>query len=266
MASSIIGSLPQTQPDGDTLTMDEMGGGEATLTKIYKASTFTLSLIPPPLSAHPEYSTLKLYTATVERMPGDLKKLVLTYKGVLLSNAKVYMVEEAQRSTSSEPIETAPLFYDGDAAESKIKPEELAAIKRALDANQPYDDINKFKNATKLGIKLYKKMALGITNWLRSGTQYSQTFIQGTIPKDYSGVGTIESPRDGNPPRAPKGQNYLYTGMTWRKEGGRVTVTKEYLLSGRKGWDKEIYGKGDKKDGLTTGGLRSGGLSTGNLK
>jgi len=276
MAATIIGTLPQKQPDIDEVTMDEMGGGEAVLGWMYKASTFTLANIPPPLSPHPVFPSLLLYGASAPRQAGDLRLLKLTYKGIIISNPRVYMVEEAEMNTSSEPVETCPIFYDLTTFTSKVTPQELTGIHAALDTNQLYTDDNAFPPMgaaiaaggpalafkTPDGIKLWEKLRRGISTWLRCGTRYSQTYIQNSIPQNYTAVGTIADPVGGSPPNKPAGQNYLYTGLSWRKEGGRVTVTKEYLLSGLQGWDKDIYSlkRAPASSSLFTGGLVSGSV------
>lgn len=225
------------QPDGDTVKQGADGSGEATLTYKVSAVGFTLASIPAPLSVHPVYSQLRLYEASVAREAGSWMTVTATYRGVLLANPLIYMQEQFTISTTEAPVETHPLFSMPRAA-PRVTSVELSQIRKALESNQIYA-ANTYPAATDLGIVLFNKLRRGIESYLRIGGVYRQTFIQSTIPQDYSGMGRIAAPAGA--PLTPAGTNFLWTAYNWRKQGGVVSVEKEYTLSGLEGWEPELY-------------------------
>lgn len=87
----------------------------------------------------------------------------------------------------------------------------------------------------------------GIEAFLDPVYTYRQSYVTQTPPDD-SGVGTIQTP----PGPGIKGigkRTWLYTGMNSRRRGdpsGQINqivyeVSKDWKLSGRRGWDTDIY-------------------------
>ena len=227
------------QPDGDDVNQGPMGEGEATLTyKIASPNGFTLASIPNPLSPHPVYSSLLLFEAKAKREPGAITSVTCTYRGVIVSNPFVYLQEDFTANTTSEPVETHPLFaYPPDAP--PVSATELTFINKYLENNLVYT-ATVTPQSTAIGLLLYNKKRRGITSYLRVGGVYRQTFIQKNIPDNYVGIGRIAA----NVPKAPvvpQPMNYLWTTYSWRKAGGVVTVSKEWTMSGYQGWDPDLY-------------------------
>ena len=235
MPSIQIGNFfEQYQPDGDDVKQGPDGSGEATLT--YKTTTtgFTLASLPNPLSPHPAYSQLKLYEAQAKREPGNVMAVTCTYRGVIVGNKFTYSQQEFNVSTSAEPIETHPLFSKA------VTPTELATIQKFLDNNTVPVYTNAVTNATDAGVKLYNKKRRGIDSYLSIGGTYKLSYIQENIPTDYAPIGAIIiAPTLA--PIPPGSRTYLYTGLSWRKQGGVVSVNEEYTMSGPAGWDEELY-------------------------
>ena len=227
------------QPDGDDVKQGPDGSGEATLT--YKTTTagFTLASLPNPLSPHPAYSQLKLYEAQAKREPGNVMAVTCTYRGVIVGNKFTFSQQEFTVNTSSEPIETHPLFSE-PIANPPVSPTELATIQKFLDNNTVPVYTKDVTNATDAGVMLYNKKRRGIDSYLSIGGTYKLSYIQADIPSEYTAIGKIAIA----PPLAPippGSRTYLYTGLSWRKQGGVVSVNEEYTMSGFNGWDTDLY-------------------------
>ena len=235
-----IGSFSANyQPDGDDVKQGPDGSGEATLT--YKTTTagFTLASLPNPLSPHPAYSQLKLYEAQAKREPGNVMAVTCTYRGVIVGNKFTFSQQEFTVNTSSEPIETHPLFSE-PIANPPVSPTELATIQKFLDNNTVPVYTKAVTNATDAGVMLYNKKRRGIDSYLNVGGTYKLSYIQADIPSEYTAIGkiTIAPPLA---PIPPGSRTYLYTGLSWRKQGGVVSVNEEYTMSGFNGWDTDLY-------------------------
>ena len=235
-----IGSFSANyQPDGDDVKQGPDGSGEATLT--YKTTTagFTLASLPNPLSPHPAYSQLKLYEAQAKREPGNVMAVTCTYRGVIVGNKFTFSQQEFTVNTSSEPIETHPLFSE-PIANPPVSPTELATIQKFLDNNTVPVYTKDVTNATDAGVMLYNKKRRGIDSYLNVGGTYKLSYIQADIPSEYTAIGkiTIAPPLA---PIPPGSRTYLYTGLSWRKQGGVVSVNEEYTMSGFNGWDTDLY-------------------------
>ena len=230
-----IGSFTaQYQPDGDNVKQGPDGSGEASLTYKTTADGFTLASIPNPLSPHPVYSALKLYEAEAKREPGNVMAVTCTYRGVIVGNKFTFSQQEFNVTTSAEPIETHPLFA------TEVTSTELAQIQKYLDNNTIPVYSNAITGATGAGVKLYNKKRRGIDSYLSIGGVYKLSYIQAVVPTDYAPVGSIViAPTLA--PIPPGSRNYLYSGLSWRKQGGVVTVNEEYTMSGPAGWDEELY-------------------------
>lgn len=224
----------QYQPDGDDVKQGPDGSGEATLTFKRSSDSFTLASLPNPLSQHPKYSALRLYEAQAKREPGNIMAVTCTYRGVIVGNKFTFSQQEFSVNTSSEPIETHPLFVDA------VTPTELAKIQKFLDNNTVPVYTIAIPDATAAGVKLYNKKRRGIDSYLSIGGTYKLSYIQENIPTDYAPIGAIIiAPTLA--PIPPGSRTYLYTGLSWRKQGGVVSVNEEYTMSGPAGWDEDLY-------------------------
>lgn len=240
MPSIQIGNFSaQYQPDGDDVKQGPDGSGEATLTFKTTTAGFTLASLPNPLSPHPVYTQLKLYEAQAKREPGNIMVVTCTYRGVIVGNKFTFSQQEFNVNTSAEPIETHPTFSN-PVANPPVTPAELAKIQKFLDNNTVPVYTIATTGATAAGVKLYNKKRRGIDSYLSIGGTYKLTYIQADVPSEYSSIGKIFIA----PPLAPippGSRNYLYTGLSWRKQGGVVTVNEEYTMSGFNGWDSDLY-------------------------
>lgn len=88
----------------------------------------------------------------------------------------------------------------------------------------------------------------GIESFLDPVCTYRESYVSDSIPSQ-SGVGQIEKDVPGPGLSRMGKRNWLYTGMNYRRRGdpsGQINrviyeVTRDWKLSGQRGWDEDIY-------------------------
>lgn len=133
-------------------------------------------------------------------------------------------VYEFDRSTAQEAIETHNDF------------EEFAGTPSAPQSGAQFDAEGGFIGFTSPSFPLFR----GVTDYLSPGAVWRKNYVTTVRPADVSTVGKVDVP-EGTPPAVPAGRNWLYMGLTWEQRGRVYTVRKEWLLSGRLGWNPFIY-------------------------
>ena len=213
------------------------GSGEAHLS--YKCPWDQLStFLPTPLQPHPVFDSLLLYEFEIAKEPGEIGRYDCTFKGVLAEEPELLAQYDVSITTSSEPIETNPKFAFPPAS-PPVSPADLRKINQALENNSQTSPAIDPAGAA---FQLYLRKLRGIDSYLRVGTVFRKSFVAVNPPVgQYSAVGVIVDIADDNAPVAPKGQNYIATGVIWRKQAGVVYVTEEATLSGLGGWDEYLY-------------------------
>lgn len=230
MSEVKIGGWPLTglaRQTGDTVTQSEDGTWVARI--IYRCAWLQVMALAPRrnVSKHPDFPTLICNGCQITRLkPGIVAELAASYRGFFnrpddpdtLPNS----TEEIVTSMSDAPIETNPRFVST-----------LGGTKASPKNGAVFDDDGKFT-----GWKSDSRYA-GKESYLVASTIYRKTDPSRSSPKTVGNVGTIQSPGVGG---GPSGATWLFTGQTWRRDGGVYEVTKEYMLSGPGGWDDTIYG------------------------
>jgi len=263
MAVTLIGTLPSTLNGSISDSIEQSEGYEfrvsfdssVTATVTYKISSdgFSIDDLPKLNSSHPHDDRLTLFESSASRESGQIMKVVLTYKGIDSTLSENYAQSEFNAGTTSDPIETHPKF-SYPFSNPPVIPQELSAVKRALENNIDYGKNNKFINetgesvpATQPGRLLYILKKFGIESYLNLSGTYRRSYVKTTIPTDYSNVGYITIvPSLGTPPvSAPTigYRNYLQTSLTWKKQASIVSITEEFMLSGASGWNEHVYTK-----------------------
>ena len=263
MAVTLIGTLPLVLNGTESDAVEQSDGYEfrvsfdssVTATVTYKISSvgFAISSLPALNSPHPHDARLTLFESAASRESGQIMKVVLTYKGIDAENSQDYAQTEFNAGTTSDPIETHPKF-SYPFSNPGVIPQELCAIKKALENNIDYGKNNKFINetgetvpATQPGRLLYILKKFGIESYLNLGGTYRRSNVKSAIPTDYSNVGYITSVIPlGNPPVAAPiigYRNYLQTSLSWKKQASIVSISEEFMLSGASGWNEHVYTK-----------------------
>jgi hypothetical protein len=236
------------QPD-QSVTQGPDGSVQAKLS--YKCPWGKIAkFVPRPLQKHPIFPQLLLFEFNTVREPGDIGRFDLIYRGVLLKPEDLAKLnqEEAAQTVSTEPIETNPRYAgvrDANGAWPASPPvtsAELGAINRALSAGTVYTSANA------RAVELFTRKLRGLDSYYRVGTTYRNNYVLSTAPSaaNWAATGKIWDTAlmkkiFPNAPVAPTGQNYLMTGLSWRKSGGMFAISQEFQLSGRGGWDQVLY-------------------------
>lgn len=238
MPSIIIGNQRQLilQPD-QTVSQAPDGSGEGRLS--YKCPwVYVATYIPTPLQPHPLFPSLLLYEFTTAREMGDIARFDLIYRGVLADDPTLLAQYESNKAVTAEPIETHPLFAYPPSA-PPVTPTQLVAINLALQNNTAYSGTG---GADTL---LYNKKLRGIDSYYRVGTTFRKSYVATDLStvSDISGVGYITTDMDSNAPTLATGQNWLWTGLSWRKAAGVVSIVEDFQASGLGAWDPDLYAK-----------------------
>ena len=80
----------------------------------------------------------------------------------------------------------------------------------------------------------------GIESFLSPGATWTETYFSLSRPTDLGDLGEIDSPSGPNPSFG-SGRNWLYSGAEYTRRGGIYEIRKTWLLSGRNGWDTDVY-------------------------
>lgn len=190
---------------------------------------------------HDIFSFTLFKEATVNKIAGDLEEVLVTYEGFFYS---YYAFTSISTSVNADPIETHENFcsFAGD-----INAPKNGAI---FNSDGTFD---KFETYLGGGTGNLNKFA-GVKQFLVPSVEV-QVILQyaDATFKDLEDIGKVKDPepstaaggvqkRDVQKYRTRK-QNWLVTSVTWKPVGKGCTITKTYKLSGKNGWDKDIYEK-----------------------
>ena len=259
----------ERQPTG-TLKLYVDGSSEAT-------ETFSgvwekrLENLPVALQPHPDYPTLRLCEFIGAKEPGNIYRYECVYKGILpKTDVWALMQEEVTLMSSQEPLETFYKFsypYTSPPVTNTL----LANIQSALDANVPditavYPAITSSTPAWQLwnlrrrGIDSVKVPQMSVKlsyvadpyseGWLTEVFLLLSRYVGVIAKSDYEDSVAINRARtvprpiqfegaDGTGGDFPR--DYLFNGITWRLQGGLLSVSEDYLLSGPSGWNPYLY-------------------------
>ena len=206
----------------------------------------------------------KSYFTGGSKKYGEFKSATTTFQRGTASGQVVYanksddVVHTLKVTTTTEPIDTHPNFLDkigGDAEEPKHQAEfdEDNAFRKfplkyleVQGEMKPDDALNAKGEQFEFGDQ---NRFAGVSGYLSSSAIWTRSFTATRSPS-LEGLGKISAP-SGNPP-TPEGRSWLYVGFSAsftspsKGDAGRKIrgkVTQEWRLSGRRGWDMDIYGE-----------------------
>ncbi|MGL4422116.1 MAG: hypothetical protein ACRCZF_15720 [Gemmataceae bacterium] len=85
-----------------------------------------------------------------------------------------------------------------------------------------------------------RNLKAGIESYLSPGAVWTEIYFSTTRPSDLGDLGEIDNPSGPNPSFG-SGRNWLYSGADYTRRGGIYEIRKTWILSGRTGWDSDIY-------------------------
>lgn len=175
--------------------------------------------------AHPLWSYLTCDKVSVSHN-GTHWECEANFFGITGSPTPIY---ELDMRTSEEPIESHPSFKDF-AYPAGTNGSMYDADGQFLGFFPKYYGSNNLTNGQWVGVRGY----------LSPGAIWRKNYVSTTQPDDMTVLGKVDAP-EGSPPTVAAGRTWLYNGLTWEQRGLVYTVKKEWLLSGRRGWNTTIY-------------------------
>lgn len=180
-----------------------------------------LRALPGINSQHPKYGGITLAQVKIATEKGK-SVATLNYDGEVDSNPSGPAFDVSTTPALREvPIETHPKFQ-----------------KWAGTAKNPKDGV--FEAGRFIGWQPTSKF-YGIVSYLSPSVEVSVTRYESNEP-DLSDLGTIVNSAQGLP-RVTGRRNWMLVSMPYRNSGEGFQVTYVYMLSGKSGWDKEIYAR-----------------------
>ena len=250
-------------PDA-SITLDDMGVGAATMSFNIQY-VHAVSAIED-IKRHPDYDWLIRTSADVKRGLGGVATVVCKFEGVdpagdfdVDNEDKRRVVYGLQGATGSMPIETHPEFHTF--AGNPTDPESwVNGASFVSDPNE--DDYGRFLGFTAKLVKddknnIVASQKAGITSYLEAGYLFTETRVYSTKPTGgqiatlMNTLGEIDEPDSVEEivnlnPRA--NYNWLLVTCDVETIGDGLRITRKWRLSGRRGWDPQIYATVDTEE------------------
>ena len=185
-----------------------------------------------PSSTHPDLSFLELDSWRIS-VGGPFIQITADYFGI--SGKQTEPVWEVNSSSSTQPIATHPDFSD--------KSTKLGAF---VEANRSilfdeYDDFTGFsKNPSSYAGGDTKDMN-GVDSYYALGVTIKKTYCARSLPGNLSKIPRIEQSPKGFKPSISNPYNCLYLGIATRQRGKTYEISENWIVSGKRGWNKLIY-------------------------
>ncbi|MGJ8677229.1 MAG: hypothetical protein ACSHX0_06910 [Akkermansiaceae bacterium] len=222
-----------------TLTRDERGFWSGTqVYYCYKDKLATL--VPQNLSVHPDYNFIWVEGVDVKGEEAGWLKLEVKYAGTTSNDDNSEDSEPTYSldlALSEEPLETHERY-------NELSPEDIQeAVNQARnpktdDEGKPVEvDISQWDD---LKSELYDYLRKGFESYRDPKVTWSVDWVSTALPSGLSDIGQISSP-DGNPPNSGGGRNWLFVGLRTRQRGRVFENSAVWELSGRGGWNADIY-------------------------
>lgn len=194
-------------------------------------------VIAPMFSAHPRFPAMKLSRRSGSRDKPGFWMITYLYEGFLFELPQP--VYELSAGLDQEPIASHPNFISAIGGKPSavlngavfIDPD--TGLQTEVDADGVFREF-----AATIGGAANKKG--GIESYLVPGAEWRVTEFSTSRPSALRDLGRIDSPDGPNPTLA--GRNWLFWGESYVRRGHIYQTTAIWKLSGRNGWDSDIYG------------------------
>lgn len=229
MASSSKGSTQVVQQVSESFETDRFGVD--TIERVVKVPN---SLFPNQLLAdfatHPDYGNMELTRRRGTRTEPGWWTVSYTFEGFLFTLPEP--IYELTTSLSQEPIETHEDFI------TTIAGTPAAPLNGAIFIDPESYKISEKTNA------VFKEFSAGtvkagVTSYVNPGAEWVETKFQRSRPSGIRDVGTIDEPSGPEPTVA--GRDWLAWSESYVRRGSIYQVRTAWKLSGRNGWDTDIY-------------------------
>lgn len=210
--------------------------GVATASEVYECQWKDVLRLTAALTRHPDFTWLEKTRARISRQPADIARVTVYFEGLERSNSPTSPPPEAtifyelETTTAAEPIETHPRY-------TTVTDEERRKIEEAMKTRKAPTGL------TARATELYQKKLKGIVSYLSPGVTWKQTITKAVSQlsgEQLNKVGDIDTPA-GPVPQIAAGRNWLRGGTTQSIRGSAIQITHTWRLSGRRGWDPQLY-------------------------
>lgn len=223
-----------------------------------------LTSLIPDLGAtcqEPGFDFMTMVGTEVSNNEGDTAVVNCRYSGTVTpdyefdgDNTAVKKTTSMSIAVSEEPIETNPKYVtlteDQRNIVQQFKAGRYKIFKTAdgviTELISRVDDLNvgiHFISSSALLQDLIGKINKGFVSYLVPNQIFRVSYTQNVKPSasllNYTGY--IKAPDDA--PAVGDGRNWLLIGVNYTSESGVYSITEEYQLSGKGGWDTSIYEK-----------------------
>jgi hypothetical protein len=224
--------IVQSEENG---TIDRFGVDMLTRVEEVPAEGFP-SLLRSKYSVHPRFTSMAVSKVNwTSGSHGKFYRVTYTYEGFL--NSLPEPIYSLSSSLAEEPIELHPDF-------STIAGTPAAPLNGAVFVDP---DTEKITTDNTRGVFREFRARLGevanlkagIESFLSPGATWSEIYFSSSRPTDLGSLGEIDLPSGPQPSFGSR--NWIYSAADYTRRGGIYEIRKTWLLSGRNGWDADIY-------------------------
>jgi len=231
MASSYKGTTNVVNQISERFETDRFGVDSIEMTVEIPDAKFPSDILNE-LQAHPTFSNMLLTRRTGQRGKPGWWTVNYVFEGFLFSNPSP--TYELTTSLSQEPIQTHPDF--ATIGGTPASPQNSSIF---VDPDTGFISAKSNAIWKEFAFKGTANEKAGIESYLAPGCEWRETKFQTSRPTGIRDIGTIENPAGPNPTLS--GRNWLAWGETYIRRGYVYQVTSTWKLSGRNGWDTDIY-------------------------
>ena len=234
---------------GSTINFDKIGIGSATLR--YTVRWDQAVALVAAVEVHPDFNWLVRETASITRDVAGMANVTVKFKGIEGSSegkkdgGDHTVTNSLEGSSSSEPIETHYRFLSFAG-----KPDKSVPWKNGASFVEKGSDKGRFLGFAVTPDKDDPELPntkSGVTTYLEGGFVFNEDRLysraeDGDINVKMNKIGEIDEP-----PNVEKfvdvrdGWNWILLTCNITEVGAGVKVTRKWRLSGRRGWDEDIY-------------------------
>jgi len=186
--------------------------------------------------SHPRFSSMALSRRSGSRDTPGFWTITYTYEGFLIEPPEP--VYELMGSLDQEPIQAHPDFTTviGGKPSEPLNGAVFVAPSTGLPTTDDNEGVFREFKSTIDGEVNPKG---GIESYLVPGAEWKVTEFSTSRPPGLRNLGKIDSP-DGPQPSL-EGRNWLMWAQSYTRRGHIYQITSTWKLSGRNGWDSDIY-------------------------
>lgn len=225
--------IPQSEESG---TIDRYGVDVVTRVEEIPSDRFP-ALMRSKYSVHPRFTAMGVSKVNwASGKHGKFYRVTYVYEGFL--NSLPEPVYTLSSSLSEEPIELHPDFEDF--AGKPSAPLNGAVF---LDPDTQKITTDDSRGVFREFLATFggeANLKAGIESFLSPGATWTEISFSTTRPTDLGDLGEIDEP-SGPEPTIGTDRNWIYCGVDYTRRGGIYEIRKTWLLSGRNGWDEDIY-------------------------